>query len=396
MTEPVNILVCEDERLFASQLEETLSKLGHRVVAVASNSEEAIKMAERHSPDLALMDIRLEGDVPGTEVAEILAERFDIPSIYLTAYADDETLEQARKANPLGYLIKPVRDKELELSIEFGIGQHRMRKKISHELEQCRLILRDNESSPGTNRDHIPSSDLRSAAVNSVVGGIAHHLNNALSAMYGYLHWLALCETIPEFEKRHVSAAIEMCDRQRAVIQQLMWATQSASRSLRFVKLRELVAGSLEDLSPYVPKGIVFQSKFEGGGDPVYIDPEAVQAAITAVVLNAIEAVGGTGTITILGQERYEPAPGRFNPKAKAGWYETLTVKDSGKGIPSDIRNRIFEPFFTTRTQRNAVGLGLSVVYGVMQAHGGWISLEHEPASGAVFSLYFPCADKPH
>src|SRR5664279_2361353 len=92
------ILVVEDESITAEDLREVLTGFGYEVMVVAASGAEAIRAAEQHHPDLVLMDIRIKGDMDGTEAARILHERFDIPVVYLTAHADQETLRRAKQA----------------------------------------------------------------------------------------------------------------------------------------------------------------------------------------------------------------------------------------------------------------------------------------------------------
>ena len=100
-----SILIVEDERIVAKDLQETLVNMGYDAFAVASSAEEAIARAAERRPDLVLMDIRIKGQRDGVETAKILRERFEVPVIYLTAHSDDATLERAGKTGPFGYLL---------------------------------------------------------------------------------------------------------------------------------------------------------------------------------------------------------------------------------------------------------------------------------------------------
>lgn len=121
---PARILIVEDERITGEDLRDILTDLGHAVVDVVSSGAEAIRLAEENAPDLALMDIRIKGDMDGTEVARVLRSRFNIPVIYLTAHADNETLERAKLAQPLGYITKPFQEAELHANIEMALFKH--------------------------------------------------------------------------------------------------------------------------------------------------------------------------------------------------------------------------------------------------------------------------------
>jgi len=119
------ILIVEDERITAEDLRDILTDLGYTVTASVSNGNDAIARAEETSPDLALMDIRIKGDMDGTETARVLRERFNIPVIYLTAHADTETVIRAKASEPLGYITKPFQEAELHASIEIALHKHR-------------------------------------------------------------------------------------------------------------------------------------------------------------------------------------------------------------------------------------------------------------------------------
>lgn len=94
------ILVVEDEIIVAVNLGQKLKKLGYELVGITSSGEEAIQKAEENHPDLVLMDINIEGNLDGIETAEVLRNRFHTPVIYLTAYADESTLDRAKKPSP--------------------------------------------------------------------------------------------------------------------------------------------------------------------------------------------------------------------------------------------------------------------------------------------------------
>ncbi|EMO83251.1 response regulator receiver domain protein [Leptospira santarosai str. AIM] len=97
MLQKPKILVVEDEIIVAVNLGQKLKKLGYELVGITSSGEEAIQKAEENHPDLVLMDINIEGNLDGIETAEVLRNRFHTPVIYLTAYADESTLDRATK-----------------------------------------------------------------------------------------------------------------------------------------------------------------------------------------------------------------------------------------------------------------------------------------------------------
>jgi len=130
------ILVVEDDGASAKLAEMWLKSLGYAVPAVISSGKEAIKKAGEVHPDLVLMDIRLKGDMDGVQAAGEIHARFNIPVVYLTAYADNEILQRAKINEPYGYILKPFEKIELRTAIELALYKHKMDSKLL-EREQA-------------------------------------------------------------------------------------------------------------------------------------------------------------------------------------------------------------------------------------------------------------------
>jgi len=128
---PQSILVVEDESVVARDIQNSIGRIGHEVAGWATTAEEAISLAEEHDPDLVLMDIRLGGEVDGITAAEHIREHFDIPVVFLTAFADDQTLSRAKIVGPYGYILKPFDESDLRIAIEIGACKHRLDRKVS-------------------------------------------------------------------------------------------------------------------------------------------------------------------------------------------------------------------------------------------------------------------------
>lgn len=141
-----NILVVEDESIVAKDIQHSLKKLGYTVVGICSNGEDAIKTAEETKPDLVLMDIMLKGDMSGIEAASFIREKFNIPVIYLTAYADESTLSKAKVSEPYGYIIKPFKEIDLHTSIEMAVYKHEKESDIKKERDFLYSIVENKES----------------------------------------------------------------------------------------------------------------------------------------------------------------------------------------------------------------------------------------------------------
>ena len=128
-----SIVIVEDEGLIAVDLQGRLERAGYRVPAVAGTASEALKVIREKSPDLILMDIRLQGDADGIQVAEQVRRDFDIPVVYLTAYEDRSTLERASQTQAFGYIKKPIDSACLHGSIEMAISKHRYERHLREQ-----------------------------------------------------------------------------------------------------------------------------------------------------------------------------------------------------------------------------------------------------------------------
>ena len=138
-SKPVRVLVVEDETIVAMDLTDNLRILGYDVVGTAASGKDAINKAESTRPDIVLMDIMLKGNMDGVEAAEIIRSQVNIPVIFLTACADDKTLERAKVTEPFGYLIKPFEERELRSHIEIALYKHRMEKQLRESEERYSL-----------------------------------------------------------------------------------------------------------------------------------------------------------------------------------------------------------------------------------------------------------------
>lgn len=119
------ILIAEDERIVAMDLRVTLEAFGYGVLGPVARGRDAIWFAAQERPDLAIVDIVLEGDVDGVEAARSITEELHVPVVYLTAHSDPATLERAKRTEPLGYLLKPFHERELRICVEMAISRHR-------------------------------------------------------------------------------------------------------------------------------------------------------------------------------------------------------------------------------------------------------------------------------
>jgi two-component system cell cycle sensor histidine kinase/response regulator CckA len=140
-----NILIVEDESIIASVIAAALKKFEYEVIDILNTGEAAVTEALHKKPDLILMDIRLQGAVDGIAAAELIQEQMDIPIIYLTAYADEPTLERAKKTKPYGYIPKPFQEIELKTTIEMALYKHGFEMQLKESEARFRSLFENSQ-----------------------------------------------------------------------------------------------------------------------------------------------------------------------------------------------------------------------------------------------------------
>lgn len=135
------IMIVEDEKIIAIDLQRRLERFGYQVVGMAGEGSEAVRMALELEPDIVLMDIMLAGEMDGVEAARTIREVKDIPFIFLTAYTDEKTIERAKEVQPYGYILKPFKERELYTTIDIALYKHDMARKLTRQERLFSAIL---------------------------------------------------------------------------------------------------------------------------------------------------------------------------------------------------------------------------------------------------------------
>ncbi|HKC67804.1 MAG TPA: response regulator [Bacteroidia bacterium] len=144
MSNTINILVVEDESIVSKDIQNSLKKIGYNVIGSCNNAEEAIEIATELHPDVVLMDIMLKGTLTGIDAADKI-KLLNIPVIFLTAYADEATLAKAKVTEPYGYILKPFKEKDLNISIEMAIHRHKKLTELRKERDFLYSIVENKE-----------------------------------------------------------------------------------------------------------------------------------------------------------------------------------------------------------------------------------------------------------
>ncbi len=131
----IHVIIVEDETIIAMDIQQGLERFGYIVDEVANTTEEAIFYVEKYKPNIVLMDIKLKGSSDGTEIVELIQKQHKIPVIYLTSHSDSETLQRAQATKPYGYIVKPLDENQLNITIRMAVSRFKEeQKEISGEI----------------------------------------------------------------------------------------------------------------------------------------------------------------------------------------------------------------------------------------------------------------------
>jgi two-component system cell cycle sensor histidine kinase/response regulator CckA len=233
-------------------------------------------------------------------------------------------------------------------------------------------------------------------AIGRLAGGIAHDMNNALTAIAGYAE-LALGEVASDHAARaDIEEIRRAAERAGSVTRQLLAFSRKQLLEPRVFDLNETIAAISRLLSRLLGADVEIQTRLAGAILPVLGDPRQVEQAVINLAVNARDAMPGGGKLVLAtALETVDESFARSHLPMPAGQYVVLRVSDSGHGMSRETLVRIFEPFFTTKDVGKGTGLGLSMVYGTLKQIGGFIFVESEITHGTTFRLYFPQAAEP-
>ena len=219
-----------------------------------------------------------------------------------------------------------------------------------------------------------------------LVRGLAHKMNNILSLFHGYLGLLIDDKRLDRETmagllriRESAEAATKLIDRTKSL------ANPSSASQWRQVYPEDMFRSLLPSLQLYASRGVQIQVTCEPGLTPIWADTARLRVAVKEIVKNACEASPANGIVQISIKSQTRPARGssRRRTTPPIAW-TSISVADSGKGIPADLNDKIFQPFFSTKNKRDSMGLGLSVALGLVQQLGGAIRLQSKPGKTTV------------
>jgi PAS domain S-box-containing protein len=233
----------------------------------------------------------------------------------------------------------------------------------------------------------------RMESIFTLAGGIAHDFNNALSGITGNLELLKM--DLPNIESidRYIDAMSNAAQRMVHLTDQLLAYARGGRYWPTNISLSRFVEETLPMIQHKIAPAICVKTNLAGDLFKVEADMTQMHIMLSAVVINAAEAIEGRGDIIIstLNKE-IDEGVAKYNPGLKPGRYACLTVQDDGKGMDEETKRKIFEPFFTRKFKGR--GLGMAAVYGIVKNHGGWISVDSQLGKGTMVRIYLPAIEE--
>lgn len=246
-----------------------------------------------------------------------------------------------------------------------------------------------------TERKHL-EEQLRQAhkmeAIGKLAGGVAHDFNNLLTAILGYSELLLVRMGEENPYKDGIKEIKKAGERAASLTQQLLAFSRKQMLKPKILDINQVVVGIEKMLKRIIGENIALVSDLEPGVSPMKADPGQVEQIILNLAVNSSDAMQEGGQLTIKTANRaIDDYYCSLVPDSQPGHYICLSITDTGDGMDKETQMRIFEPFFTTK--KIGTGLGLSVVYGIIKQHNGWITVYSEIGRGATFNIYFPAVE---
>lgn len=229
-------------------------------------------------------------------------------------------------------------------------------------------------------------------ALGTLAGGIAHDFNNILAAIMGNCEMGLHNLKEPDRARRNLDQVLIAANRATDLVKQILTFSRQSEQERKPAQIGLLVKETLKFLRASLPATIEIRQNVLSQG-MVLADPTQIHQVLMNLCTNAAHAMREQGGILEVSLTDSDSRDGRIPPAPDQGRYMRLAIKDTGPGIEPAIMDRIFDPYFTTKKPGEGTGLGLAVVLGIVEGHGGSIQVESEPGSGTSFYVFLPRID---
>jgi PAS domain S-box-containing protein len=229
-------------------------------------------------------------------------------------------------------------------------------------------------------------------SIGTLAGGIAHDFNNALTPILVQTELAKMTISADSPVQEGLDEVMKAGHRAKDLVKQILTFSRQSEQQRLPVDLTPIVKENLKLLRSSIPTTIEIRQDIAEVSCWVLADPTQIHQIIMNLCTNASQAMEEMGSVMEVGLKRVElnGKRARSYPNIEAGSYVMLTVSDTGSGIEPELMEKIFDPFFTTKPIAKGTGMGLSVVHGIVQSHGGDITVQSEPGKGSTFTVLLP------
>jgi two-component system NtrC family sensor kinase len=370
------VLIADDSIVMRDLLQKLVREIGFNAIT-AQNGPEAIEKAVNNRVSLVLMDVTMPG-MDGYEACKEIKSRIHdrhIPVIFVTSLS--EPLERLNALNAGGddFINKPVQREDLQFRIRTHLKIKQLMEDMRNMNENLEKMVSEKTNSLMETERQLYQAEKMST-IGTMLSGIAHELKNPIFVISSWAQMLKQRGDLNPEQLKGLDFIQNQAVRSATIVENLLKLVRKKVEEVQFLDLTDIINNVQVNLSYLLTnKAIEVKTELEAKGR-IQGNAAEIEQIIINLVSNSVDAIPEKGLITI-------------HTKDDAEWC-VIEVEDNGTGMSEEVRKRIFDPFYTTKEAGKGTGLGMSIIYKIVQAHRGRINVASEAGKGTKVTVLFP------